>query len=363
MAKKIITHGQSIEEESAKGARLYVGVDVHKSKYAVSILSENGAWHSFVAPADNQGLIRMFTERGLKITALAYEAGLTGFGLCRVSQAAGIETLVVAACRMPRPVTRSAKTDRVDSLKLAEYLAGNLLRPIAVPTEEREARRAQVRWRNQLSTDLVKVKVRIKSFLTLHGLPEPGGLAHWSGAAVSALEKMELSGRLRSLLDSHLRQLKFFREELRAAEEEIKERVLPPAKEDVLQSVPGVGPLTSAVFRTEIFSPERFERSEEVGSFVGLSPVIKQSGEDKGSSRLSPCGQGKLRQMLVEAAWILMRKEKWAQELYKRLLRRGRASQQAIVAVARKLAVILWKLLLENRLYRSSGGCPATAAK
>lgn len=356
MAKKSVSHWEAIVEESKRGAAIYVGVDVHKSKYAVAVLSANGVSHHFVAPADNNGLLKQFQDRGVKVEALAYEAGLTGFGLYRACVEAGVRALVVAACRMPRPVTRSAKTDKVDCLKLAEYLAKGLLKSIAVPSEDQEATRAEMRRRNQLTRELSELKTRIKSFLTFHGLSEPAGLKSWSEYGLAELKKMPMHPALRDTLDSLLRQYQFFIEEQRLLERKIKEAVIPV--DDILQSTPGVGPLTSAVFRTEIFDPQRFQRPEELASFIGLAPVISQSGQRSGTARLVPCGQGKLRSMLIEAAWIMMRRETWATEFYNRILRRSGKSQKAIVALARKLAVILWKLLLDNRRYMSDCSRP-----
>lgn len=356
MAKKSVSHWDAIVEESKRGLAIYVGVDVHKSKYAVAVLSANGVTHHFVAPADNNGLLKQFQDRGVKIEALVYEAGLTGFGLYRACVEAGVRALVVAACRMPRPVTRSAKTDKVDCLKLAEYLAKGLLKPIAVPSQDQEAVRAQMRRRNQLTRELSELKTRIKSFLTFHGLAEPAGLKSWSEYGLAELKKMSMHTALRDTLDSLLRQYRFFIEEQRLLERKIKEAVIPA--DDILQSAPGVGPLTSAVFRTEIFDPQRFQRPEELVSFIGLAPVISQSGQSSGTARLVPCGQGKLRSMLIEAAWIMMKREMWAAEFYNRILRRSGKSQKAIVALARKLAVILWKLLLDNRRYMSDYSQP-----
>jgi hypothetical protein len=123
---------------------------------------------------------------------------------------------------------------------------------------------------------------------------------------------------LRFTLDSYLRQLTFLEGEKSLLEKDLQEHVLP--KGDVLQSVPGVGPITSSLFRAELFDPNRFEKAEQVASYVGLAPVISQSGASNGYARLIPCGQCKLRSVLVEAAWRLMSKEEWASAFYSRIM-------------------------------------------
>jgi transposase len=103
----------------------------------------------------------------------------------------------------------------------------------------------------------------------------------------------------------------------------------------------------STVFAAEIFRPERFQNSDQVTSYLGLAPMVRQSGEQKGHGKLPPVGQRRLRSLLIEAAWSWIGKDTSAREFYKRILGRTGLSQKAIVAVARKLAVRLW--------YRSLG--------
>jgi transposase len=175
-----ISHWNAIVEESNNGFDIWVGVDVHKRSYSVSLLSENGVMHNFRIPADNQTLLNMFSSRAIKITCLLYEAGPTGFTLARTCQAAGAPVMVVAANRIPRPAALSAKTDAIDSLKLVTLAAKGMLIPIAIPTEEQEAKRGLMRRRNQLVKSIRNAKLRIKALMLCHGLAEPSGLRYWS---------------------------------------------------------------------------------------------------------------------------------------------------------------------------------------
>jgi transposase len=158
-----------------------------------------------------------------------------------------------------------------------------------------------------------------------------------------------MNSDLRFTLDSYLRELKFLEEEKALIEKDLKENILP--ENDVLQTVPGVGPVTSGIFRMELFDPTRFDTAEQVSSYVGLAPIINQSGASIGYGRIIPQGQCKLRSVLVEAAWRLSATEEWASKFYRRILSNSGKAQKAIVALARKLCVILWRLWLENRPY------------
>ena len=102
----------------------------------------------------------------------------------------------------------------------------------------------------------------------------------------------------------------------------------------------------------ELFRPERFRRSEEVTSYLGLAPTVRHSGEKTPRGYLAPVGQTRLRSLLIEAAWLCRAKDPYARDIYTKLLSRTGIPQKAIAALARRLAIILWRLSIEQRAYR-----------
>ncbi len=109
-------------------------------------------------------------------------------------------------------------------------------------------------------------------------------------------------------------------------------------------------------FRLELFGPERFHRAEEVTRNLGPAPMVRHSGEKAPPGRLRPVGQTRLGSLLIEAAWIWRQYDPYARNLYNHFLSRMGIAQKAIAAVARKLAVILWRLYVERRQYRPAVG-------
>ena len=335
---------------------IYIGLDVHKKSYHIAILCADGDLATVVAPADPNHVLKLIDDLGAPIGAVAYESGPTGFALARILHSAGHRTIVAASCRIPRQPTPGAKTDSLDCRKLAIYAAKDLLKPIAVPSEGQEAERTLVRRRDQIGKGLRACKQRIRSLLLEFGVAEPTGLNNWSKRAIRALEKAPLPDEARLTLDSLLNELRFWIVERDAVMQLIKKAGEKDIHKDVmanLQTVPGVGPLVAMAFRLELFSPERFLNTEQVASYLGLAPMAWQSGESSGSNRLRPVGQRMLRALLVEAAWVFKRKDPRARALYNKLMARHNVKQKAIVAVARKLAVMLWRLCLENRAYEA----------
>jgi transposase len=287
---------------------------------------------------------------------VAYEAGPTGFSLARMLQAAGVKVIVAAPSKIPRPVTIGSKTDRLDSAALAKYAGKGLLKGIAIPTKEEEVNRALGRRRDQVCEEVRRCKQRIKSLLLYHGIKEPEGLGNWSNRSVEELKSMLLPEALRYTLDSQLLDLEQHLVLRRVIDQQLA-HLMRQQEEDhksvqYMKTIPGVGDVTATKFRLELFRPERFNSAEEVTSYVGLAPMDRRTGEQNGRASLTPAGKRELRSLLVEAAWSWRRLDPWAKAHYAKLLYRSGVPQKAIVALARKLCIILWRLCLEMRPYR-----------
>jgi len=336
------------------GHRVWIGVDVHKRSYSVAVCRDDGVMVSWKTAADNDALVRQLVAHGMEIKALVYESGPTGFGLARTCHNAGIPAIVAAPSRIIRPVLPSAKTDNLDCRKLAELAAKDMVRAIAVPSEEEEALRTLERRRHQLTDSLRKTRQRIRGFLLFHGLQEPAGLDSWSNTAIAALVAMPIHPVLREVLDDYLEELRHLRGKMTRLESLLVKHTaaLHQRRLACLQSVPGVGRIVACSFLSELFRPERFQRGEEVTAYLGLAPFIKHSGEKTPAGRLRPTGHARLRSLLVEAAWVWKGRDSGVQTFYARMLRNTGLAQKAITAVARKLAIILWRLACEVRAYR-----------
>jgi transposase len=200
-----------------------------------------------------------------------------------------------------------------------------------------------------------KTKQRIKSFLLYHGIEEPAGLANWTLASRKELFDLQLLPELRFVLRMLLKELAHqegFLKRITAQLGRVAKTEKHAATIDYLCTVPGVGSLTAIAFRLEVFRPERFRKPEELACFLGLAPGVRQSGESSRGQGIMPSGQNRLRSMLIEAAWVWRRWDPTAAERYGKLLGKNGVSQKAITALARRLAIILWRLCLEQRAYQ-----------
>ena len=350
MARQSLTHLAKVFE-SKVSVRAWIGMDVHKDSYHVAVQAEDGRVHTFVGPSRPELVVRMIRESGLKVMQIAYEAGPTGFGLARALQEAGLPVIVVAPSKVPRPVGRNAKSDRLDCIKLAEYSARGMLKPIAIPTAQEEQERSVIRRRHDLVESIRQVKQRIRSLLLFLGAKAS---PTWSKKGIAALKDADVDEEAKETLESLLRELRFYAEEKRRIQDLLAKILKKPEHREAvesMESVPGIADTTAGAFRLEIFRPERFNDGGEVASYVGLAPVVHQSGLSKPQGCLVPTGQEELRSLLVEAAWRWKARDPEAQAFYCRMLRQTGMFQKAIVALARKLVIILWRLSVEKRPY------------
>jgi len=359
MPRKAQTKGKAKRIQLEEGERLSVGVDVHKKEYHVALWSHDR--ESFVTrwcqPSDNRALIKRLDSIRPHVVNVFYEAGPTGFGLARELRTAGYEVEVVSAAHTKRPAVREAKTDRLDCQELAIQGAKKMLHPIYVPTVEEERDRQLARVREQRLERVKTIKMQIKSLLLFQGIAEPAGLKNWSAKAVERLRGLELDATLRRSLDMLLDDLAWADKALKEATREVKALSASERFKEgtaLLTTVPGIAEVTAMGVQTEMLAPERFKRAAEVSKYQGLAPGIRASGERVRQEGLMKTGNPRLKSTLVEAAWRWVRYDAGARTLFCRLLGRLRLKQKAIVAVARRLGIILWRMLTRKEPYRGA---------
>lgn len=333
---------------------VYVGIDVHKTNCHIAIWLNNGIALTFVSPSNNSAIARTLDKLNPALKRIVYEAGPTGFSLARTLTAASLPVSVVAPSKTLRPSALESKSDRLDCRKLAEFAAKDLLTVVAVPTVQQEVDRQVSRLRNQLGDKRVRIKQQIKSLLLQHNIKEPTGLNRWTKLSIIQLRNMELCPELRFTLDVMLDELDYLKDQIKRVDKQLKE--IFSEKEyarqmEILQSHPGVGPMTARQFCAEVFSPHRFHKSTQLTRYVGLCPRISQSGQKRIDGKLMKAGQIKLRATLTEAAWAWVRVDPGAKETFRRLLSNTGEPNKAIAAMARRLAIHLWKMLCDDKFY------------
>lgn len=149
-----------------------------------------------------------------------YEAGPTGYALVRLLRSAKLPAEVVATSKTPRMTDSSAKTDRLDCQKLAEYAAKGLLTFVSVPTEHQESDRQVVRLLDQLASKRKRTMQQIKSFLLQHGISWPGG--NRNEVLLKRLTELDVTSELMFTLYQYVDQYEFLCSKIKETKAELR---------------------------------------------------------------------------------------------------------------------------------------------
>jgi transposase len=341
---KSITNTHSNQTQTqAKFTLIKLGVDVHADSYRV--VRQIDSPHpnrrrkcrrrSFCASCANK--LRLAHE-----VHSCYEAGPFGYGLHRQLLEMGVQNVVVRPQNWDE-LGRKVKTDKTDALALVQrldrYVQGNTkaLAVIAVPTPEQEQLRAQSRQREQMQKTRQAHEAQGRSLLLYHGYRVQG---HWWKTA--AWERLQ--ERLPSWLIDLLRNLR----QLVACADELLEKATSEIEAQALAQPKAVGLLTSQTLQREVLDWHRFKNRRQVASLTGLCPSVHASGQHSLSGSITKHGNPRLRRALIELAWRVVRFQprygpvaRWGPVLAKPY---AGGRKKAIVAIARKLAIDLWRV-------------------
>lgn len=364
---------------------VYVGLDVHKDSIVIAVAREGReaaeTWKTI--PYDGVRLrkaLKMLVQRGGELR-VCYEAGPTGFGLCRGLREAGIDCIVVAPSLVPGKTGDRVKTDRRDARKLAHFLRSGDLTAVYVPDEAVEAIRDLERARDDAKCAERVARHQLSKFLLRHD-------RHWQGTTWTVkhrdwirTQKFAYPAQQR-VLEDYLKTVEDLAERVERLTaqvgELVEETVLAPLV-NALQAFRGISTVSAVTIAAEVGDLRRFATAGQFMSYVGLIPSEDSTGKRRRQGPITRCGNAHLRRILVEAAWhyrhvpVMSRElrrrnqgvatgvRRIAWEAQKRLNKRfyhlvyaGKSTQKAVVAVARELAGFIWAVGQEETLVEAA---------
>jgi transposase len=252
------------------------------------------------------------------------------------------------------------KTDRLDALKLARLSAMGQLPTVHMPAPAVRQRRSLIGYRKTVVERITAIKNHIRSILTRQGISMPAGKSGWTDRSLAWLrnqacpvEQASLEELWRAELHQELALLAAHERVLAELEEKLNRMGAGDEGVRVLRTIPGVGPRLAEAFVAAIDDPGRFRTGRQVGSYLGLTPRQYQSGSSNRQGRISGQGNRLVRSLLVEVSWLGLRYNPWMRAIYERARRGSPARKKiAIVAVARRLAVLCWAMLRDQSDWR-----------
>ena len=339
---------------------IFAGLDVDKKSMAVVITDHGGAMRSLRLEHSATPLMNYIRKHfpGQRV-AFAYEAGPTGFGLHDELVGQGYTCVVTAPSKVPRAPGERVKTNRLDGRKLSESLRGGQLPGIHVPARCYRDLRHLVQLRDTHVAQLTATKLRIKSLLLYEGIAFPDPQGKWSAKAMRELEQLACSKSVRYKLDDLLQTLEFHFYAASRTTKEIRRYCLQDAslQQSIkwLQSLPGIGWIVASHLVARLGDPKEIANGRKIAGFLGLVSSEHSTGDKENRGPITRAGDSRLRNKLIQSAWIAIKKDAELHAFYQRIYQRNPkkvAARKAIVAVARKLTARIYVVLKEQRPYR-----------
>jgi transposase len=328
----------------------FAGLDVSVKETSVCIVDETGKIVREVKVASEpDALVEALTSPSYHFKRIGLEAGPLSQWLYNALAEAGLPVICVETRHM-RAVLKAQinKTDRNDARGMAQMMRVGLYRPVHVKTLRSQKLRMLLTHRKLLQSKAIAIDNDLRGTLRNFGLKV--GMVGTAKFEARIKELVENLPDLAMLVEPLLVVRRVLREQIGV----LHSRLLAIVRDDDvcrrLMTVPGVGPVVALTYRATVDVPARFKNSKAVGAVFGLTPSRHQSGESDRSGGVSRCGDEMMRMMLYEAAQtMLVVSTKWSWlKAWAMKIARHRGLKKAIVALARRLAVIMHRIWVDG---------------
>jgi transposase len=339
------------------GQKFYVGLDVHKKSWVVTVRSLEKQVAHFTQPPSAYALVNTLKQKfpGGEFYS-AYEAGFCGTGhheqLCKL----GIINIIVHAADVPlTDKQKKNKTDIHDSRSIAVNQENKSIHDIHILSREQQELRSLFRLRESKVKDVTRANNRLKSFMVYYGIEVPQSISRKEFISKKILEwldnlelasdagtltKQELTGSLKYQRLQECKITKLLRHQIQQNHAESYKHLL---------SVPGIGPITAMGLLTEIADFSRFDDPDDYVGYLGLTPWNDSTGDTIRTKGVQPRCNLHLRPLLIEASWIAIRT---APQLFAYYSKHSvKDNKHAIIKVARRLALIARGVVLNKQDY------------
>ena len=333
----------------------YAGLDVSLRSCALCIVDAKGTvLLERELPCEVSDIAVCLASFPHPIERVGFEAGTMSQHLFHGLKAEGFDVVCMEARQVnAAPSAMRNKTDRTDARGIAQVLRTGWFSPVHMKSREAHGVRALLNTRKALLKKTMDLANEVRGLLKIFGIRLPMTVKHGSfDGVVRPLIEMDdvLAHALVPLLDARVVLYQHFLE--------LDRRVKRAASQDEvcmrMMTVPGVGPIASLTFKAAVDDPTRFKRSRTVGAHFGLTPRRYQSGEHDNPGRISKAGDRDVRATLYAAANALLMRtmagsqiKSWGMRLI-----RTKGRRRAVVAVARKLAVLLHRMWTDGTEFR-----------
>jgi transposase len=339
------------------GQSFYIGLDVHKKSWSVTVRTCGLEVGHFTQSADADQLSRYLHNRypGADFISV-YEAGFCGTTPHFNLQKAGIQNIIINPADLPQSdKQQNNKNDVQDSRAMARYLEAGALQGIYILANEQQELRSLFRLRQAKVKDVTRANNRLRSFMYYFSIQFPSGLQdrqYLSNAHLRWLRTVNTQTQQGAdALHQYIEDLVYHRQQLVGLTKKLKAAILDKYPDYYASSlsVPGIGSVTAMALLAEMGEPLRFDDPDQYCSWLGLTPCERSSGGTVYSVTTQSRCNKYLRPLLIEAAWVAIRKCPVLLAYYKKHMIKN--NKKAIVKVAAKLALIAKSVMINKTIY------------
>ena len=335
--------------------RHYIGLDVSMKETSICVIDETAKIvYERIEESDPMKLTTHIKTLNINIEQAAIESGSISHWLVCQMRKLGIPVICVDARHMSAILSLNVnKTDKNDARGIAEALRSGLYREVHLKSQ------ADVDICNLITARKTLVNQRTKLKNTIRGLLKGYGVRLSTTGTKSFLEKVQeilemLPFATRMAVEMLLKGFQVLDEQAFEVEKQIKIEAQNDPDVRLLMTIPGVGPITALSFKTAIGNPARFQDSRWVGAYLGMTPYQYSSGETQKFGRISKRGAAAVRSLLYESAIVMLTRTKtWSKpKAWALKIVRKKGMKKAAVALGRKLAVIMHRMLITKQEFR-----------
>lgn len=350
-----------VSKSCFSGKDLFVGIDVHKKRWVVSVRTYDLELKTFSMTASAEELERFLVDNYKDaLSHIVYECCFSGFWIYDYFHQRGYDIIVTPTNRIYRDGS-IVKTDKIDSRKLAFQHSRGLLRKVKVPKMKIREYRSIFRIYDKEKMREGQILRQIRCILEVKNHP-----LKWEKWNKEFIEKLKGETFQEDIFNRKFQQLireyEYVKEQIKDTERRIKdigEDKELQEKIKRIEKINGIGIISAVRLVVYLFDlptgqagmEGRFETGEKLVHYLGLTPGEHSSGENTIRSRTGLIGNKKLRSIIIQLAWVAVRKDGNLLNKFDRVYKRSGKKQKAIVAVARKLMMKVYTIIEKEEDY------------
>jgi transposase len=329
---------------------MYIGIDAHKLSESICVTDDAGTIVEEYKMENTQENWNGFMNRyGRECTEIAVEASTSGKYVARLLRDNGFKIHLANPNELKMIFRSNKKTDKNDARILAKLLRTGDLPESYLPSREIDELRTAIRYRRSLGEELTSIKNKVHAILAMHGIRIEASDIFGKRSLNRMLESSDKLPEMDRIILTDL--ISRFND-LSMRIEKLQDKIasLGNSIEEVktLMTIPGIDYYTAIAIYSEIGDIKRFPDAEHLSSYTGLVPRVDQSGENAIYGHITKSGPSLLRYFIVNSVHTLIKLSPTFKTIYRKLKKRiGR--YRSIIAVARKLAVVIYNMLEKKK--------------